>query len=136
SREMWKHVEGAAPIDAITNGVHRPTWQDPAIRAAFEAKDTEALWKAHAEAKRRLTADIEAREGVRLDPDRMIIGFARRAAAYKRSDLILRDPERIEPLLRSREVQLVFSGKAHPEDEVGKRIVANLVRLARQYPDT
>ena len=64
----------------------------------------------------------------------MIIGFARRAAAYKRSDLILRDPSRIEPMLERREVQLIYSGKAHPQDEIGKRIVANLARLAKQYP--
>jgi starch phosphorylase len=38
-------------------------------------------------------------------------------------------------MLEEREVQLIFSGKAHPQDDIGKRIVANLVRLARQYPD-
>jgi len=134
AREMWKSVTGAAPIGAITNGVHRPTWQDPRIAAAFAAKDRDALWNAHQEAKRELVADVRARAGVELDAGRMIIGFARRAAAYKRSDLILRDPSRIEPMLERREVQLIYSGKAHPQDEIGKRIVANLARLARQYP--
>lgn len=136
SREMWKHVSGAAPIDAITNGVHRPTWQDRAIRTAYEARDTEALWAAHTAAKAQLLDEVERRNGVRLPADSLLIGFARRAAAYKRSDLILREPERIEPLLRAGKVQLLFSGKAHPEDEVGKRIVANLVRLAQQYPES
>jgi len=136
SREMWKHVSGAAPIGAITNGVHRPTWQDPRIRAAFEAQDPAALWSAHQEAKRELVADVRARSGIELDPGRLIMGFARRAAAYKRSDLILRDPARIEPLLETRELQLIFSGKAHPQDDIGKRIVANLARLARQYPQS
>ncbi|AKU89718.1 alpha-glucan family phosphorylase [Vulgatibacter incomptus] len=136
SREMWKHVSGAAPIVAITNGVHPGTWQDARIRAAFEADDPAGLWNAHQEAKRELCADVKSRAGVELDPGRAIIGFARRAASYKRSDLILRDPSRIEPLLERREVQLLFSGKAHPQDEIGKRIVANLARLARQYPSS
>src|SRR5689334_7944459 len=52
AREMWKEVEGAAPIISVTNGVHAPTWQDPRIRAALvpdkshEVQD-EALWNAH-----------------------------------------------------------------------------------------
>lgn len=136
AREMWKQVTGAAPIGHITNGVHRPTWQDPRIAAAYEKRDPSALWEAHQMAKRELVADVKARSGVELDAGRLIIGFARRAAAYKRSDLILRDPSRIEPMLERREVQLIYSGKAHPQDEIGKRIVANLVRLARQYPQS
>lgn len=133
SRKMWKHISGAAPIGSITNGVHPPSWQDQRIRAAFEARDPAALWSAHQAAKRELLEDVRARSGVELDPGRLVIGFARRAAAYKRSDLILRDPSRIEPMLERRDVQLIFSGKAHPMDEIGKRIVANLARLARQY---
>lgn len=134
ARAMWKQVSGASPIGAITNGVHRPTWQDARVREAWEAKDGPKLWNAHQDAKRELVADVLTRSGVELDAGRMIVGFARRAAAYKRSDLILRDPSRIEPLLEGREIQLIFSGKAHPQDEIGKRIVANLARLARQYP--
>jgi len=136
SREMWKHVTCAAPIGSITNGVHPGTWQDPRIRAAFEADDPAALWAVHQDAKRELCAEVKARAGVDLDPGRLVIGFARRAAAYKRSDLILRDPSRIEPLLERGELQLIFSGKAHPQDEIGKRIVGNLARLARTYPRT
>lgn len=135
SRKMWEHVENAAPIVSITNGVHPPTWQDRRVRKAFEARDGEALWEAHGAAKAELIAEIEARTGRRLRADVLLIGFARRAAAYKRSDLIFRDPERIVPLLRDGKLQIVFSGKAHPQDEVGKTIVANLARLAREYPD-
>mgnify|MGYP001229612679 FL=1 len=136
SRKMWAHVEDAAPIISITNGVHPPTWQDRRIRMAYEAGDREALWAAHTAAKAELLQEIEARTGRRLLPDTLLIGFARRAAAYKRSDLIFRDAERVEPLLRDRKIQMVFSGKAHPQDEVGKKIVANLARLSREYPDS
>lgn len=136
SRKMWAHVEDAAPIISITNGVHPPTWQDRRLRKAYEAGDREALWAAHTAAKAELLQEIEARTGRRLLPDTLLIGFARRAAAYKRSDLIFRDAERVEPLLRDRKIQMVFSGKAHPQDEVGKKIVANLARLSREYPDS
>ena len=134
SREMWKSVSGAAPIGAITNGVHKPTWQDGRVASAYAARDADALWNAHQEAKRELVADVRTRAGGGRAAGRGVIGISRRAAAYKRSDLILRDPSRIEPMLERREVQLIYSGKAHPQDEIGKRIVANLARLAKQYP--
>src|SRR5206468_96216 len=48
--------------------------------------------------------------------------------------LVFGDPSRIEPLLAGRRVQLVFAGKAHPDDAEGRRIVANLVAMTRRYP--
>ena len=133
SRAMWRDVEGASPILAITNGVHVPTWQDARIREARGS--AVGLWATHQALKRELLAAVAARTGVALDPDVLTIGFARRAATYKRSDLTFRDRARIEPLLSGRRLQLVFAGKAHPDDREGKRIVANLVAMARRYPD-
>ncbi len=130
ARSMWKHVEGAAPILAITNGVHNGTWQDEAL---FRAETPDALWEAHMANKRALIAEIERRNGVALKEDVLTIGFARRAAAYKRSDLIFRSPEAAEALFKDGKLQLVFSGKAHPNDIAGKRIIANLVEKAKQY---
>src|SRR5206468_3022458 len=114
-----------------TNGVHVPTWQDPRIGAARGAPD--ALWAAHQALKRETVEDVAARTGVRLDPDVLTLGFARRAAGYKRADLIFSDPARIEPLLVGR-LQLVFAGKAHPDDGEGRRLVATLFAMARRYP--
>jgi starch phosphorylase len=132
SRAMWRDVEGASEIVPITNGVHVPTWQDPRIR---EGRGTASgLWATHHALKRELLAAVEARTGVALDGDVPTIGFARRAAAYKRSDLIFRDLPRLEPLLLGRRLQLVFAGKSHPDDEDGRRIVATLVAMARRYP--
>jgi glycogen phosphorylase len=132
SRDMWHDVTGACPIIAITNGVHVPTWQDTRIRDAHgSAAD---LWTTHETCKRELFAAIEARTGRHLDPNVLTVGFARRAAAYKRSDLIFHDPGRIEPLLHERRLQLVFAGKNHPDDAAGRRIVANLLAMARRYP--
>jgi starch phosphorylase len=133
SRAMWRDVEGASEIIAITNGVHVPTWQDPRIR---EGRGSAAgLWATHQALKRELLAAVEARTGVVLDPDVLTIGFARRAATYKRSDLIFRDLARIEPLLLGRRLQLVFAGKNHPDDAEGRRIVATLVAMTTRYPE-
>jgi len=129
---MWRDVEGASEIVAITNGVHVPTWQDPRIGAARGAPD--ALWAAHQALKRETVEDVAARTGVRLDPDVLTLGFARRAAGYKRADLIFSDPARLEPLLAGRRLQLVFAGKAHPDDGDGRQIVATLVAMARRHP--
>jgi starch phosphorylase len=132
SRDMWRDVAGASPIVPITNGVHVRTWQDARVHAALGSP--EALWTVHQELKRELLAAVAARTGVHLDPDVPTIGFCRRAASYKRSDLIFRDRDHIGPLLADRRIQVVFAGKAHPEDLVGRQIIGNLVAMARQYP--
>src|SRR5438093_4872704 len=132
-RDMWAHVDGAAPVIAITNGVHVGTWQDPRIAGALA---DEALQASRRQLKAELRAEVETRTGVRLDPDALTIGFARRAATYKRPDLLLRDPDRLGPLLKDRRVQLIFSGKAHPADQAGKAVVALLVETIRQWPES
>ena len=134
ARAMWAHVEGAAPIVHVTNGVHAGTWQDPRIREALDSD--EALWQARRQLKAELCAQVEARTGVRLDRSALTIGFARRAATYKRPDLLLRDPARLARLLKDRRVQVLFAGKAHPADQAGKAVVALLVETIRQWPDS
>jgi starch phosphorylase len=134
ARAMWAHVDGAAPIIAITNGVHVGTWQDPRIGAAV--RHPEALRAAHRALKHELLSAIEARSGVRLRREPLTIGFARRAATYKRPDLVLRDPDRLGPLLNDRRIQVIFAGKAHPADEAGKAMIARLVETARRWPDS
>ena len=134
ARAMWANVAGAAPITSITNGVHVGTWQDARIPPAL-ATD-EALLAAHRALKVDLLAAVEALTGVRLRADVLTIGFARRAATYKRPDLVLRDPDRLARLLRGRRVQLIFSGKAHPADDTGKAIIAQLVGTIRRWPES
>ena len=131
ARTMWKHIPDAAPIVAITNGVHVPTWQSPRVRAAGD--DPARLWEAHRFHRTELLAEIERREGLELDPEGPIIGFARRAAGYKRPDLILRDEERLKRLL-ARGAHIVLAGKSHPDDRFGKAIIARLVSAERRHP--
>jgi starch phosphorylase len=132
ARAMWRDVEGACPIGAITNGVHVPTWQAAEIRAAGD--DASRLWDAHVLLKRQLLDEVRRRHGVALDPDALLVGFARRAAGYKRSDLVLRDEARLEQLLGRHRVRILFSGKAHPDDGNGRNMVARLVQGARAHP--
>lgn len=108
------------------------------------------VWEAHVACKKRLFDVLRHRArrrwtdegsepnqvvaaGTLLDPDVLTLGFARRFATYKRADLLLRDRERLESLLldRSRPVQLVFAGKAHPADEPGQAILAEVYRHAQ-----
>ncbi|PAP76153.1 alpha-glucan family phosphorylase [Rubrivirga marina] len=134
ANEMWSSVDGRAEIVAITNGVHRPTWVDPAmLEAAATGGD---LWAPHQANKRALLDFIAERTGQRLREDRLLVGFARRAATYKRAALIFEDEAHVRPALEEGRLQLVFSGKAHPRDEPGKAIVARLVEMARAYPQS
>ena len=134
SRAMWAHVEQASPIISITNGVHVGTWQDPRVPPALESDL--GLQAARREMKAELLGAVFARTGVRLDQDALTVGFARRAATYKRPDLLLRDPDRLGPLLKDGRVQLIFSGKAHPADQAGKAVVALLIETIRQWPES
>ena len=71
-------------------------------------------------------------EGI-LNPDALTIGFARRFATYKRGNLIFRDLERLKKILKndSMPVQFVFSGKAHPKDEGGKTLIAEIISYSQ-----
>ena len=109
SRGMWPGFE----IGSITNGAHVPTWK----------KDTP-----HAENKRALVGYVRDRTGVELDPDRLTIGFTRRFATYKRATLLFQEPDRLAGL----PVQVVVSGKAHPADDAGKELIAQITALARE----
>ncbi|HRZ26254.1 MAG TPA: alpha-glucan family phosphorylase [Spirochaetota bacterium] len=66
-----------------------------------------------------------------LDPDALTIGFARRFATYKRANLILRDIEKLTALLHDRErpMQIIFSGKAHPRDNMGKELIKQIIHI-------
>ena len=68
-----------------------------------------------------------------LDPNALTIGFARRFATYKRAALLFADVERVKRLLvaADRPVQLVFAGKAHPQDRGGKELIRSIIHASR-----
>jgi glycogen phosphorylase len=135
ANKMWKDVKGRSEIIGITNAIHIPTWVDrKIIRAAKE--NSNDIWKLHQENKRKLIAFIKERTGTRLKQDSLLLGFSRRAVPYKRSDFIFSDRSKVDRLFRSGKLQIVFSGKSHPLDDNGKRIVANIVALTKKYPQS
>ncbi len=134
AKQMWAQVERTSPIIAITNGVHINTWQDRGIREAYE--NGSDLWEPHLNLKRKLIDYIMRQTGARLNENALLVGFARRAAPYKRSDLLFKNEEIIAPLLREKKIQLVFSGKAHPDDSRGKEIIRALIKMDRKYQDS
>ncbi len=112
----------------------------------------EELWSAHRRRKEQLISFIRNRlvkqlreKGASaakirkakkvLNPSYMTIGFARRFAPYKRADLILTDPDRFAEILRNPEkpVQIIFSGKAHPADQMGKELIKKIIDFAKEY---
>jgi len=132
-----------------------PRWvEEPDSQKAWEGidriPDTE-LWRTHERRRERLIAfarrklkeqlirrgalpsEIQAAEDV-LDPEALTIGFSRRFAAYKRGDLLFRDPDRLARILNhpQRPVQILFAGKAHPQDSDGKNLIKTIIQFARQ----
>ena len=102
---------------------------------AFENKQD--LWPVHAILRNELLVGkwLLAPEGISI-PDSLLIGFARRAATYKRSDLILQRPDGSSRCSHQDRFLLIFSGKAHPNDENGKKIVTNMWTAAQRYPNS
>ncbi|NLK21846.1 MAG: alpha-glucan family phosphorylase [Epulopiscium sp.] len=133
ANKMWAHIDNRSEIVGITNAIHLPTWVDNRmVDAATNGGD---LWEIHMENKKKLVDFVEERNGVKLDANKLLIGFSRRAAPYKRSNFIFTDESIIDPLLKEGKLQIVFSGKAHPLDDTGKEIVENIVRMSKKYPN-
>ena len=90
------------------------------------------LWAAHLAGKQQLLETVHVRTGLTLDPDAFTIGFARRATAYKRADLIFGDLDRLKDIAAgSGAFQFVFAGKAHPSDAEGKELIRRIYRAKK-----
>lgn len=134
ANEMWEEIDNRSEIIGITNGVHRPSWVSTEIINNYQ--NGSMLWKKHREHKNNLIDFVEDKTSQILNPDSLLVGFARRAAPYKRGAFIFEEEEKIAPLLKKGKLQLIFSGKAHPLDDNGKKIVARQVEMARKYPES
>jgi starch phosphorylase len=137
-------------VHSITNGVHALTWTGPAMRTLFDryipqwhhepellvraSRIPEAdLLGANRELRRALLQSLGGVPGAaQLDPERFTIGFARRMTDYKRPGLLFCDLPRLRAIARKQPFQVVVSGKAHPQDEVGKQHIAALHAFARE----
>ena len=135
SHELWNGISDCAPIIYIDNGVDIRYWQDSKIKRAYNDASQVSLLMAHKENKRVFINEINKRNGVKLNENSIIIGFARRAIEYKRADMIFADPERFEKLVKDYNLQIVFSGKTHPKDWNSKQILKRLYQMTQKYPN-
>ena len=119
ANKMWEWVDGRCPIRAITNAVNVHYWQDDRIAAAKVPGD---LLAAKREMKVELFKYIADTAGKRFDPDVLTITWARRFADYKRAWLILMDKDRLNKLLDANKIQIIFAGKFHPDDVMGREM--------------
>ncbi|HZP03207.1 MAG TPA: alpha-glucan family phosphorylase [Terriglobia bacterium] len=149
SRSMFPRY----PIRAITNGVHAVTWTAPSFRDLYDrhipewrhdnlylryaiAIPVSEVREAHSRAKLELLRDLKERAGIVLDEKVITVGFARRAATYKRADLLFRNPERLRWIVNHvGPLQIIFGGKAHPRDEGGKGLILRIFESAAALKD-
>jgi starch phosphorylase len=148
SNEMFASLNLERPIKHVLNGVHLPTWTGPNMAEVFRTwigedwarcpeelweplrnVPPEVLWHATCEGRIRLINGVRRLPGEEnsLDENRLTIGFARRVPTYKQLTLMLEYPDSLRKLLEEDGVQFVFAGKAHPEDEPGKRLIEHLL---------
>ncbi len=139
-------------IDSITNGVHSQTWvsksfqklydtympgwrSDPCLlRSAFSIVKEE-IWDAHMKSKENLIDFVNLRCNIDMNYDDFTIGFARRATAYKRPDLLISDMKRLQSIANScGKIQIIYGGKAHPNDANGKEYIKKIYEVIKTGP--
>lgn len=143
SRSMFVSYE----IDAITNGVHAATWvstpfaelfdryipgwreNNVRLRYAQNIPKSDVV-RAHQQVKRTLIECVNRMTNAGMDRDVLTLGFGRRVTPYKRTDLLLADPRRLEQIASSvGPLQIVYAGKAHPRDEGGKELIRRIFQV-------
>jgi starch phosphorylase len=111
---------------------HIPAWRrdNLYLRNAIDLP-TDAVLGAHARAKEALLAEVASRTGLVLNPKVLTLGFARRVATYKRANLMFTDPERLAKIAQAAGgLQILYAGKAHPQDQPGKALIREVVERA------
>jgi starch phosphorylase len=149
SRSMFPNY----PIRAITNGVHAATWAAPPFQGLYDRhfpewrRDNlylryaigiplEEIREAHARCKRTLFEEINRATGVRLEEGVMTLGFARRAATYKRADFLFSSLDRLKSIAHHvGPFQIIYAGKAHPHDGGGKAIIRHVFDMIAALKD-
>ena len=145
--EISRNMFAGYAIDAITNGAHVGRWTCPALGALYDrhlagwrqdnfslrsilSVPNDEVWAAHQSAKNALIAFVNHETNAGLNTEALTIGFARRAAAYKRLDLIFENTERLRAVReRAGRLQFVCAAKAHPSDDVGKEQIRRLIEV-------
>lgn len=147
--EVARQMFGGYSIDSITNGVHIATWASNYFVDLFDhyvpgwREDNfslryalsipgDKIWDAHMAAKKDLIDYVIHKTGIELKPETLTIGFARRAAAYKRADLLFDDIPKLRRIVSdSGKLQIIYAGKAHPRDQDGKELIKRIFKLKK-----
>ncbi len=142
--EVARHMCAHDVIAAITNGVQAATWTSPPLPSLFDQSipgwrednvslryalsiPKQDMWNAHRTAKRRMVQDVNRVTQAAMEVDVLTLGFARRATAYKRLDLLFQDRERLQQLAaHAGGLQVIYAGKAHPHDHQGKELIQHI----------
>jgi starch phosphorylase len=140
-------------IDSITNGVHASTWTSKPFQELLDRHvagwrvdnfklryalgiPNQELWQAHRQAKGDLIDYVRASAKVEVDADTLTLGFARRATAYKRAELLFTDLERLRSIAaKAGPFQVIYAGKAHPADQGGKELIRRIYRAKAVLKD-
>ncbi|MFZ3087087.1 MAG: alpha-glucan family phosphorylase [Methylotenera sp.] len=143
SRQMFAKYD----IHSITNGVHAATWASPPVAKMFDEyipgwrEDNSSLryalnipkrhiLTAHNQAKKNLIDHVNKTTNIGFEPDVFTIGFARRAAVYKRAELLFWDTARLIEIAKNvGPIQLIYAGKAHPQDKPGKEVIQRIHQI-------
>jgi starch phosphorylase len=139
-------------ICAITNGVHSYTWTCKSFRNLYDkyfpgwANEPDLLeradgildedvWRAHEEGKKVLIDYVNKVTNAGMNYDTLTLGFARRATGYKRTELLFSDIEKLKKANKKGRIQLIFSGKAHPRDDSGRKLIEQIFGYAQELKD-
>ncbi|WP_197428377.1 alpha-glucan family phosphorylase [Halapricum sp. CBA1109] len=152
-QEVSRNMFPGYDIDAITNGIHVPFWigedyidlydeylegwqENPyKLKHAMVIPDEE-LWETHMDQKRETIEFVNERTGSDLDPETFTLGFARRATAYKRADLLFYNHERLRHIAEEvGDLQIIFAGKAFPGDTDGESLIQQIFHNAWELDD-
>lgn len=137
SRQMWGWAEGICAIDHVTNSQHKASWADAELEKARAKGDLKGIEKRKHVLKSQLFKTVADQAGKLFDPQVLTIVWARRFAGYKRPDLLTRDRERFDRIMRNTEmpVQFIWAGKPYPKDEGAIYTFNQLYYLSHLYPN-
>ena len=152
SKYLFKDFPRIIELYSINNGIHLPTWTAPAVQRLYDLS-TNKEWKqapetlenllhlsdeqvlsVHSIQKRNLAEFIKKDKRIKgsaeFSEDKLTIGFARRFTGYKQATLLFEQIDRLR--LLGKDIQIIFSGKAHPRDNGGKEIIKDVFRHIKE----
>jgi starch phosphorylase len=153
-QEVTQHMFPDHEVDFITNGIHVSTWASPSMQTLFDtytprwrtnpellrhvqAIPAQEVAQAHQTSRQNLHTYIAEIPGIDCIPNAFTIGFARRATAYKRAQLLLSNPEHLLSLAhRKGGLNIIFAGKAYYDDSYGRELIKSILDMSRQYSDS